>query len=259
MKAQVTLTPPESKRLIAKAVSQMAIVQDALKKGKILIAFSSTNSYILEELSGGKIDKTTYCSGIITKKGTYATLPSAMSKEALIVDGKVTRIDNSRKIIKKMNKEDIFIKSANAIDVEGNTGVFVSDSSSGELGHVIGHIYARKINLLIPTGLEKLIYNLRGAFKVAGQHEYVCSLGLPVSVFPLHGEVITEIDALKILFDVKATLIGAGGISGAEGSVTLVLEGNNVKEAFNYIGSIKGEEKIFPQPIEIRKEDCSDF
>jgi len=253
MKAQITLTPSESKRLIAKAISKMNIVKSALERGIILIALSTTNSYVLEEIIGTKIEKEKYCCGFVKEEGTTINLPRCTSKEVAIINGNVKYLDNSRKIIKKMDNDDIFIKSANAIDVNRRAGVFISESNSGELGYVIGYIYARKINFLIPTGLEKLIFDIRGALEVAGQREYAYSLGLPVSIFPIEGEIITEIEALKALFDVKATLIGAGGISGAEGAVTLVIEGDNTKKAFEYVCSIKGEKTFFPHSIRVQK------
>jgi hypothetical protein len=248
MKAQVTLTPTESKRLIAHAVSQMDAVKNALKEGTILIALSTTNAFVLEEISGRSFEKERYCSGIITKKGTYANSPPYISKEAAVIKGKLTYVDNSEEIIKNMKKTDVFIKSANALDPCRHAGVFVADRDSGELGHVIGHVYARKIHFLIPTGLEKLIFDVRAAAKVAGQREYAHSMKLPVSVFPIEGTIITEIEALDILFNLHATLIGAGGIGGAEGSVTLVVEGEeaDVKEAVEYMRSIKGEQLLCP-------------
>jgi hypothetical protein len=248
MKAQITLTPPESKRLIARAVSKMEEVKSAFQKGIILISLSSTNAYILEEIIGIKIKKEKYCSGFIAQEGTCANSSRNMLKEVAIIDGIVNYLDDAREIIKRMNNGDVFIKSANALDHNGHAGVFVGDSDSGELGIVIGHIYARKITFLIPTGLEKLILNIKDAYEVAGQMEYSYSLGYPVSIFPIEGRVITEIDSLRILFNTTATLIGAGGIGGAEGSVTLVLEGkeNNISEAFEYIKSIKHEKTFCP-------------
>lgn len=248
MKAQITLTPPESKRLIARAVSEMEEVKSAFRKGIILISLSSTNAYILEEIIGMKIEKEKYCSGFVAQEGTCANSSHNMSKEIAIIDGIINYLDDVRDIIKRMSTGDVFIKSANALDHNGYAGVFVGDSDSGELGVVIGHIYARKVTFLIPTGLEKLILNIKDAYEVAGQMECSYSLGYPVSIFPVEGRVITEIDALRILFNTTATLIGAGGIGGAEGSVTLVLEGreNNIKEAFEYIKSIKHEKTFCP-------------
>jgi hypothetical protein len=57
------------------------------------------------------------------------------------------------------------------------------------------------------------------------------------------GDIITEIEALKILADVSATHIASGGIGGAQGSVRLLIRGSekNVKKALNIIKQIQGE------------------
>lgn len=45
-RALVTLTPPEGKRLIARAVAAMPEVQDALKHGFVYIATGTTAAYV---------------------------------------------------------------------------------------------------------------------------------------------------------------------------------------------------------------------
>ena len=55
MLIQVTITPAEGKRLIGRAVASMDIVQHALKDGTIVIATSTSSSFVLEELLGMKV------------------------------------------------------------------------------------------------------------------------------------------------------------------------------------------------------------
>ena len=55
MRIQITLTPPESKKLIAKAVAKLDIVKEALSNGMILVGSSTTCAFVLEELTGKKI------------------------------------------------------------------------------------------------------------------------------------------------------------------------------------------------------------
>ena len=69
MKAQIVLTSSESKRLIAKAVSQMNVVKKALKKGIIVICRGSTNAYVAEEISGQQIEKGKFTAGYVGPKG----------------------------------------------------------------------------------------------------------------------------------------------------------------------------------------------
>ena len=50
MKAVVTLTPSESKRLIAKAVVKMPEVQKAWDEAYLLLADGTTNAFVVQEL-----------------------------------------------------------------------------------------------------------------------------------------------------------------------------------------------------------------
>jgi hypothetical protein len=60
---------------------------------------------------------------------------------------------------------------------------------------------------------------------------------------PMPGIVITEIEAIALLTGVQAIPIAAGGISGAEGSILLVIKGTDrqVKQAIKIIETIRGE------------------
>ena len=65
MLAEVVLTPSEGKRLIAKAIAHMPIVQLAKENGTIIIAISTTNAYVVEELLGNEIkDKGMFAAGV---------------------------------------------------------------------------------------------------------------------------------------------------------------------------------------------------
>jgi hypothetical protein len=57
------------------------------------------------------------------------------------------------------------------------------------------------------------------------------------------GDVVTEIDALKILTGVRAEMVAAGGVSGAEGGVWLNLEGSpeQLQESEKILHSISSE------------------
>ena len=62
----------------------------------------------------------------------------------------------------------------------------------------------------------------------------------------VNAEVITEIDAIKILTGADSTHISSGGVGGSEGSVTLVVDGfePEVKAVFNLLDEIKGEPAV---------------
>jgi len=55
--------------------------------------------------------------------------------------------------------------------------------------------------------------------------------------------VVTEIQALKVLWGVSATHVATGGLGGSEGSVVLTIEGmeEDVDRAFALVKALKGE------------------
>jgi hypothetical protein len=55
------------------------------------------------------------------------------------------------------------------------------------------------------------------------------------------GEVYTELNAIEALFSLRANLLAAGGVCGAEGSVLLTLGGSeeNLLRAERYFRSIQ--------------------
>ena len=88
MRALFLFTPPESKRLIGKAVAALEEVKRAKVKSWLLIGHGSTNVYVAEEVLGkqkfGKIlDRNAYLSGVI-QRGTLCTIPSE-EKPAILV------------------------------------------------------------------------------------------------------------------------------------------------------------------------------
>ena len=57
------------------------------------------------------------------------------------------------------------------------------------------------------------------------------------------GRIVTEIEAIEILFALKAVHYASGGWGGAEGSVTLIVDGEeeDVNRCLDLIEEIKGE------------------
>jgi len=52
MRAQVSLTPTESKKLLSKALAQMPLIKAAANEGIVVIHPSSTTLFLIEELIG---------------------------------------------------------------------------------------------------------------------------------------------------------------------------------------------------------------
>lgn len=246
MKVQASLTPSESKRLIAKAVKEHEKVRNALKKGIIAIALGSTNAFVVEEILGKKIEKERYIAGIVDKGGACVVPAELRLPEIIIENGKVVD-EKIEEIVKRMDDKDVFIKGANALDAKGVAGVMMASKVGGTIAKVLGIVKARGINLIIPVGLEKLVpSSVNEISNKIGIYKIDHSVGIPVGMMPFTGEIITEMEAFKILTDTEAIAIGSGGIGGAEGSKTFVIEGDkdNVRKAFEIVSEIKGEGKI---------------
>jgi hypothetical protein len=142
--------------------------------------------------------------------------------------------------IEQMKKGDVYIKGANALDyVDQVAGVLIGDPKGGTVGAVLGGIIGKQINLIIPVGLEKLVYeDINDLHLLAMEEDYEGP-----RMWPITGIIVTEIEALEVLAGVYATLYAAGGVAGAEGSVRLMIEGvdKNVEAALELVKSVKGE------------------
>lgn len=242
MKRQVVLTVAESKRLIARGVAALPEVKKAMKGGMVVVATGTTNAYVLEELWGRSIDKRRYRSGITTPREPerHEEPQEEPMPDVVFRKGEVAEELNRYNAVEHMGKGDIYIKGANALDYMGQTaGVLIGSPVGGTLGAVLGQIIGKKIHLIIPIGLEKLVYeDINELHRLAAQGD---SEG--PSMWPIMGTIITEIEALDILTGVEATLYAAGGIAGAEGAVRLMLMGtqDQVEAALGLIESVKGE------------------
>lgn len=233
---QITLTPKESKRIIAMGVKKLPVVQQALKKGIILITLGTTNAYVAEELTGSKIDHFRYGAGYID--GTTTVVPNNKRLPMIALrDGKQVE---SEGIIDQMTSQDVVIKGANALDSRYVAGVMMANPQGGTTGSFIGTIMAKGINLVIPVGLEKSIpYSITEISRRTGIQRCSKATGLPVGMMPLCGTVVTEVEALTLLGAEDVFPIGAGGINGGEGSVTLCVTGEKADEIFELVQKVK--------------------
>ena len=242
MKRQIVLTVAESKRLIAKGVAAIPIVNKAMKEGMVVVALGTTTAYVLEELWGKKFDKRRYRSGT-----TIPTVPDKLDEpqgermpDVVFRKGEVVKELDRFTAPNEMGREDVYIKGANALDYKNQmAGVLIGSSIGGTVGGSLGHIIGKKIKFIIPVGLEKQVYeDINELHRLASSEDYQGP-----NLWPITGIIITEIEALKILTGVKATLISAGGIAGAEGSVRLLLDGTDeqVEAALDFLKIIQGE------------------
>ncbi|NHJ47048.1 MAG: hypothetical protein FK733_04600 [Asgard group archaeon] len=252
-KALITLLPHESKKLIAVGITAIDWVQEKMKKGKIGIARGTTNSYVLEEMMAiREFDKSLYVAGQIVPEGERLTAcPSKKRlKEVLFVDGKPQEVDSLEEPVKDMTKGDIIIKGANALDADGIAGVLLAHPQAGTCGTFWGTLKAKGLTLLIPIGLEKLVaHSILYSSADMGIEEIDIADGYKMGLFPLFGDVFTEVDALYTLFDLDdVTHVASGGVGGAEGAVTLLLVGEEdiVKKAYDFCQKLKSIKRFEP-------------
>jgi hypothetical protein len=257
VRVTVTLTPSESKRIIGKAVANMDIVKQTLKEGSVVIGVGSTNSFVAEEITGRKIDKEHYSAGIITPHGWGVTNIAKRLDSLLIKRGEISSIRRADwpKICDQLGSRDVYIKGANAIDQQHNAAVVTADPGGGSLNPSLWRaIKERRLNIIIPVGLEKTIpFSLLELSKKLGDGRVSTwkQMGIPVyKIFLLPGIVVTEIEAFGTLTNVEAIPIASGGIGGAEGSITILIEGHEdqVKKTWDMVNQIKGEPPVKADP-----------
>lgn len=243
----VVLTPAEAKRLLGKAVAALPEVKAALTTGRLIIANGTTNAFVAEELLGHSVPKYYFGAGVITDGLLTETRRDQRLKPYLSRYGQAVEGMALNDFVKEFEAHDILIKGANAVDPAGYAGVLLADEQGGTMAVALGVISARGARLLMPVGLEKLIPSVLVAATQCGQLRQKYVTGNLVGLMPVvQGEVITEVEALRILTGVKATLVAAGGVGGSEGAVVLALEGSEaaVTAAYDLVQSIKGEAPV---------------
>jgi hypothetical protein len=242
----IVLTPAESRRLLAKAVAATPEVQTAYKTGRLAILSGGTTSFVLEELTGEKLDVPRFSMGMNAAGLLTASLPEGRVNGRTFVAGEVSDTPYPD-FVKTMGRGDAIVKGANAVDATGTIGVFLSNENGGAVGSFFGPASARGVPVISPVGLEKTVWSVAEAAQGWGQSTLDYAMGNKVGYAAISNAlVITEIQAFAILANVKARIAGSGGIEGNEGSVILVLEGaaDDFDEALGLVQAIKGEPAI---------------
>ncbi len=255
MLAALAFTPPESKRLIAKGVAAMPAVQSALSSGEVVIAHGTTDVYVAEELLGCCPQREQFISGQVINGVLCQTSPEEKPPIIRVVRGQLEGpMPTMEETLRNFTASDVFIKGANAVDPYGNAGVLCAHPLGGTIGFAYGIISARGLQLIVPVGLEKLVPSVPEAARHLGQDKLYYHSGLKVGMLTItNGIVITEIQALQILFNVKAVHVSSGGVNGSEGVVVIAIEGEKAEldRAINFYEGLKGE-----PPLQSQKAFC---
>ncbi len=260
--ALVILNPAQSRRLVAKGAVASPIVQNAYKNGMVIIARGITNAYVSEEFFNISIEnKTNQTAGFIGGGATNSTNTSPPCTWHVIEKGKILEGADSNVEVTRFKKGDVVIKGANAIDHTGLTGTYASSLKTGTMGAMWPYVTSRGAEFIVPVSLEKLVPCVMTASRNTGVYHFDYSMGLPAKIVILpDAKAITEIEAMAILFGVRAYHVGSGGVAGSEGSVHLTLEGDRdkVEAAFELVKSLK-EEPAVGMPDARKINDPADF
>ena len=253
-RALITLTPEESKRLIAKSIAALPIVQNAMESGIIGFSICSSARYVAEELMGEPMPPSApYICGYVNQRGLFALPGGKAGKQLVLVNGEAVWLDwpkeNISKYIKRMDSHDVIIKSGNILDPNRKAATLVGQSNGGEYGVYLPYILSRGINLIVPMTINKSVpYDLdeimpeMGITRIPSNRTH----GEPCGMLPLPGLIVTECDALAALTGVRALPAAIGEIGESQGTVSLLLLGQeqNVEDAWELVESIKGEPSL---------------
>ena len=240
MHSVLSLTVSESKRLIAKGVSQADFVRRAMDEGTLAMGSGTTNGYIFEEITGKKIDKYSFVTGNTVPSGYSGPELTYTHPDLVIQKGERLNIAAS-KALADMGPGDVYIKGANAVNYERKqAGVLIGHPTGGGVGAAIGTVVSKRICYLHPVGLEK---SVSADLDEVAERMNRDSDGTGVVLWVVPGVIFTEVEALRVLADVEAIPVASGGVGGAEGAVWLALFGNNdqLDKAEEVVSSIRGE------------------
>ncbi len=227
-----TLTPAAGKRLIGKAVAEHPAVRAVLKSGTLVIVAGTTNGYVAEEVlrtlpDAPAFSRRRFYRGITLPPVRPDAPPPTGSPEpfpgdVIIVDGRMQTGKTIFDVADGLGEGDVILKGANALDLTNRrAAVLIGDPRAGTAGAAMQAVIGRRARLIVPVGLEKRVE--------ADLGDLAACLDAPGSsgprLYPLVGEVVTELEAIEMLTGATAELIAGGGVAGAEGSVWLGVDG----------------------------------
>jgi hypothetical protein len=234
---QIVVTPAAGKRLIAKSMLSHQAIGNALQNHTIAIIAGSTNGYIAEELllsinQHNGFSRERFFRGITLPPERLVSEIGRLNDETgfpgdvIITKGVWQKGKTIYDVVDTLTSSDLILKGANCIDkTHKRAGILIGHPKGGTITTILQAVIGKRVQLLIPSGLEKRIADdIDPIVTLVNQSSMTGHRMMPVTA-----EIVTEIEAIGILFEVKATLIAAGGVGGAEGAVWLALEGNDDK------------------------------
>lgn len=235
---QSVITPAAGKRLIALAMAQHPAVLAALRSGTVVIVAGTTNGYVAEEVLKGLagsagLDRSRFFRGITLPPGLPTAASGRLPDESqfpgdvVIVNGTWQRGASIFDVADDLKAGDVILKGANAVELSSRrAAILIGHPKGGTAAIALQPVIGRRVRLIVPVGLEK---------RVADDLDQLAALmNAPEAhgprLFPVPGEVVTELEALALLTGATARLVAGGGVCGAEGSVWLAVSGSPAQE-----------------------------
>ena len=239
--AGVNLTVAESKRLIAKGISNHPQVKATMERGTIVITNGTTNTYIAEELVDLNEPRGSFVTGhIVPQNRESISKGLTMLPYITLIDGKRVEL-SSDEAVKRTQKGDIILKGANLLNYEKKqAGVCIGGESGGTMTRIRG----TEAHIIVPVGLEKEVFGDLSDYEKLFENrpEQIT----PVPRVWLHSEdveIFTEIEAIKTVAEVNVVPYAAGGVAGSEGGISLAIYGTKgeVQKALDFVQAVQGE------------------
>ena len=250
MKTVFTLTSAESRRLIAKAVVAMPEFKKAWESAYLLLAGGTTNAFIAQELLGRDGIEPGRCTVGISTDGLLCVTNPDSRKSFPNVFYKGEKSDKTLvEALADFHAETVVIKGANAVDMNGYVGIITSGFDGGTVPRIIGPVTSKGLKFITPVGLEKLVPSVQASAKALGGATHIdISMGADPGMYCIGtSTIVTEIEAIRMLFNADATLVCCGGVGGNEGAVTLAVDGDekDIKALVEFLETeIKGDPPV---------------
>ena len=157
----------------------------------------------------------------------------------VIVNGTWQKGKTIYDVVDDLKTGDIVLKGANAFDPYVQAAVQIGHPQGGTIHAALAAVYGRRVQLIIPVGVEKRVFEDVGSLAKDVNAPDASGLRL----YPIPGDIFTELDAIELLTGTEASLIAAGGIYGAEGSAWVGVRGSAEQEeaAAALVRSVRGE------------------
>lgn len=242
-KAMVALHQGAAKRLIARGVVALPQVKRSLREGLVVVTLGTTNAYVAEELLGKPVARALHCAGYIGRE--LSVVPADRRGRELVLERGQPAELPPQEVVTRLKVGDVVIKGGNVLDPQGVVGVFMGSGSAGTVGRYVASALARGSDIVIPISrLKSAHVSVSGLAKELGIGRLRHTTGLPVGLFPLAGTVVTETEAVELLYGVEARHVASGGVGLGEGAVVLLLsgEGERVEAAFRDLSRLAAEE-----------------